>query len=277
MCVLVDGRLAVGYADGSICFIDIEAREVTTTFKAHRGRVSALCVLAHDQIASACSQMSEDIENMGPIDPDIKIWNVRTATQNGTLLYKVSPKDFPYPYVGPTTALCAVSNGRLGSGTDTDAVILWDVRKQVVETIFEGPQSMAFRRALNSAPGDIEWDILLERQRRKEVTVLSLLSKNRLVVGFSDGALALWDTEARAEIGRFGGHSDRIDALCTLSGDRIVSGARDNTIRVWESTTRTELARLEIDGPVSALAPLEGCNFVAGDSLGQLHWLEFVK
>jgi WD40 repeat protein len=73
------------------------------------------------------------------------------------------------------------------------------------------------------------------------------------------------------------GHGNRINALCALSDGRLASASSDRTIRMWDVAASVEIARLEVDAnAVTCLAAYLPSQFVAGDGIGRLHWLEIV-
>ena len=75
----------------------------------------------------------------------------------------------------------------------------------------------------------------------------------------------------------FKGHSQTVRTLAVLQNGWLASGSYDNTIRLWDTGSGIEITRLEIDAPVLCLAALSDGSLVAGDQIGNLHWLQIVQ
>ncbi|MEG3918101.1 WD40 repeat domain-containing protein [Microcoleus sp. T3_A4] len=97
----------------------------------------------------------------------------------------------------------------------------------------------------------------------------------RAISGSSDGSLKVWDLESREEILMLKGHRDSVEGIAiTRDGKHLVSAASDHTLRVWVLLTGEEITRFTADIPLTCctIAP-EGTTIVAGDRVGQLHFL----
>jgi WD40 repeat protein len=82
----------------------------------------------------------------------------------------------------------------------------------------------------------------------------------------------------RSEVVRLEGHSGSVHALAVLADGRLASGATyDGTIRLWNLVNTKKTCSIEVDGTVLCLAALPDGRLVAGDELGQLHWLQIVN
>lgn len=91
----------------------------------------------------------------------------------------------------------------------------------------------------------------------------------------SDGSLKVWDLKSRKAILTIKGHRGSVEAIAvTPDGRHLVSAASDHTLRVWVLLTGEEITRFTADTPLTccAIAP-EGTTIVAGDRVGQLHFL----
>jgi WD40 repeat protein/DNA-binding SARP family transcriptional activator len=67
------------------------------------------------------------------------------------------------------------------------------------------------------------------------------------LLGFADGTLILWDLAAEEELGRLGGHADRInDVAFGPEGALALSGGSDGRVILWDLATRR--ARHRLDG-----------------------------
>ncbi|MEG4082768.1 WD40 repeat domain-containing protein [Microcoleus sp. POL10_C6] len=97
----------------------------------------------------------------------------------------------------------------------------------------------------------------------------------RAISSSSDGSLKVWNLESREEILTIDGHRDSVEAIAvTPDGKHLVSAASDHTLRVWDLLTGEEITRFTADTSLTccAIAP-EGTTIVAGDRVGQLHFL----
>jgi len=93
----------------------------------------------------------------------------------------------------------------------------------------------------------------------------------------SDGSLKVWDLKSRKAILTIKGHRGSVEAIAvTPDGKHLVSAASDHTLRVWDLLTGEEITRFTADTPLTccAIAP-EGTTIVAGDRVGQLHFLRW--
>lgn len=96
-------------------------------------------------------------------------------------------------------------------------LILWDTR-QGVKIMHQGLGAYAF-------------------------TVVWSYDGAKLYVGLADGAVGVWDAEARSEPSRSlpAGHSDYVTSWTfSPDGRTIVSGSRDTTVRIWNALTGAE-------------------------------------
>lgn len=67
---------------------------------------------------------------------------------------------------------------------------------------------------------------------------------SKLIGGFEDGLIKIWNTETGEELISFSGHSGGITSFSwSPSGGRVASGSSDGTARVWDVVTGVELYR----------------------------------
>ncbi|MGI8807606.1 MAG: KGGVGR-motif variant AAA ATPase [Acidimicrobiales bacterium] len=68
----------------------------------------------------------------------------------------------------------------------------------------------------------------------------------RLASGGDDGTVRTWDPATGAEVARFEGHGDWVQAVAwSPDGTRLASGGDDGTVRTWDPATGAEVARFE--------------------------------
>ena len=122
---LPNSHLVVGFMDGKLRIVDVEARAVLATLVGHTAYVTALVVLPDGLLAS------------GANDTTVRLWDVDARVCIATLVGHTDP---PYSIV-------ALPDGRLASGSD-GTVRLWDVGSAVCVGVLEGSA-----RALAVFPG----------------------------------------------------------------------------------------------------------------------------
>ncbi|MBZ0318401.1 MAG: WD40 repeat domain-containing protein [Anaerolineae bacterium] len=89
------------------------------------------------------------------------------------------------------------------------------------------------------------------------VTGISAIAWNpdgsKVVVGYTDGLVRIWDTTNNSLLGVLEGHSDEITTIGWSPIDnRILTGGFDGTVRVWDSSIGEQLTILfEINDPIS--------------------------
>jgi WD40 repeat protein len=175
-------------------------------------------------------------------DGTIRVWDTKTGSE--TVLIKRSR----WP-----NGLCVLPDGRLAAGAEERSMGLWDIETGA-ETVLR-----------------------IVGQPHESIVALCVLADGRLALGSSKGTIQLWDVIENAETARLKGHSGVVAALSSLPDGRLASCSDDKTIRLWDVTIGCEVARLEVDAPIRCIAALSGTRLVAGDDLGNLHWLEIVN
>ncbi|WP_437975744.1 WD40 repeat domain-containing protein [Sorangium sp. So ce295] len=87
----------------------------------------------------------------------------------------------------------------------------------------------------------------------------------------------VFDLESGAEIGVLRAHTGLVQALApTDDGRLLVSASRDRTVRVWDLRRLALVATFTGDAPFYACAASsDGSTIVAGDVLGEVHFLRF--
>ncbi|KAI9021171.1 WD40-repeat-containing domain protein [Hyaloraphidium curvatum] len=82
--------------------------------------------------------------------------------------------------------------------------------------------------------------------RRAHVTFIAVAQRGDVAaVGYSDGAVRLWDTASHSLKVVLNGHRAAVTALAfDASGGRLASGARDTDVIVWDTVAETGVVRL---------------------------------
>jgi WD40 repeat protein len=103
----------------------------------------------------------------------------------------------------------------------------------------------------------------------------------RLLCGYSDGRIGVWDVANGRNLRFLRGHEGDVEALSTVgagAGARVVSGGADGTIRVWELGGSRSVGTLRgHEGGVSALSTVgagAGARVVSGGADGTVRMWE---
>jgi len=148
------------------------------------------------------------------------------------------------------TALAALPDGRLASGSEDCMIRLWDLTRtgsepQVLEGHGSYVNALAVLRDGRLASGSDDstirlWDLtsrtgtqVLEGQGGT-VKALAVLSDGRLASGSADGTICLWNLDEQNEAQILQGRGNWVTALARLPNGRLASGYRDGTVIVWE-------------------------------------------
>jgi WD40 repeat protein len=170
------------------------------------------------------------------------------------------------------SALCALPDGRLASGSGDNTIRLWDLTTGTEAARLEGHSRSVNtlcalpdgRLASGSDDNTIRlWNLTTGAETARLeghehwVMALCALPDGRLASGSADKTIRVWDLTTGAETARLQGHSNWVWALCVLPDGRLASGSKDGTIRLWDLTTGVEAARLQgHSGSVIALCAL---------------------
>jgi WD40 repeat protein len=302
LALMPNGLLASGGSDNYIKLWDINRRDQVNELGGHSGCVRSLVVLHNGLLASAGD------------DNTIRLWDVvkfrevgelpglsgsiwalavlsdgRIASAAGSILgWEPSLIQFWDPatraethqvHTGSALSLAVLPDGRLASGggsmfVETSLNDLWDQSYNHASSGQVSGATNCLIQLWNPESGDLVDEF---RGHTGPVNVLLTLPDGRLVSGADDHSIRLWKLGTGAENGVLAGHCDAIRALAMRSDGRLASCGDDHTVRIWDTTNCSEICRLELDAAVLSLAALPNGQFVAGDRLGRIHWLELIE
>jgi WD40 repeat protein len=180
------------------------------------------------------------------------------------------------------TALAAISNGRLASGSTDSLIKIWEVDPSFEVATLEGHKAAI--TALCFMPGNADilasasmdqtvrlWDTETYTQVSmicRLVTSLVLLPGGELASGSHDTAISLWlGNGLENEVAKLRGHADWVLSLAVLPGGNLASGSKDKSIKMWDVRKRRDVCTFKGHSDwVTALALLPS-NCLASCSL----------
>jgi WD40 repeat protein len=244
------GRLAVSASHDTIKVWRVATSLELRTIEKHRGDLLKVALSADRWLAVSATN-----------DYTLKVWNVITGRE----LHKLKG------HRRRITCMALSANGRLAVSASYDRTLkVWDVAKG---------------RELRTLKG-----------HKEKVNCVALSTDGRLVVTASGdehnkpgrfkteevydkpAELKVWEVMTGRELYTLQGHSDSVyGVVLSADGRLVVSASYDKTLKVWEVETGQILSTLAIGAPFlcCAITP-DGRTIVAGDSLGVVHFLEFV-
>ena len=197
----IDGKqLATGGDDGTIRLWDVETGNELQAIQAHQNGVRSLAISPDGRLL--CSA--------GYSDPVIRVWDANS----GRKIVELPGQAKPVNHVS------FGRGGRLVSGGNDGAVVIWDVAsgREISRLDAGGPVYSA-----------------------------ALSSEGRWLAAGLYGAIALWDLTATVTQPRkLWGHPSWIDALAfSLSGKRLASAGSEGTVKIWDVGEGKEVGTLK--------------------------------
>jgi WD40 repeat protein len=147
------------------------------------------------------------------------------------------------------------------SGSEDGTIKIWNaVTGEQEETVVEtNNMSVAWNhdgsRIVSGSPEDgivRVWKRWGKQTRKKLSSRIRSLSNwnpvdsNRILSGYEDGTIQIWDGEKRKLLDSWEGHSDEVTSIFwNHDGTRIASGSKDKTIKIWDGVNYELLMTLE--------------------------------
>jgi WD40 repeat protein len=314
LAVLPDGRFVSGSSDGTLRVWNL-AIDQPRTLEGQLAPVKALAVLPDDRIVSGAS------------NGILRVWNLATCKTTATfggqtdvLAIAVLPDGRVVsgssdstlrvwdPATGETirtiqattwvSAVAVLPGARVACGLSDGTLWVWDLTTGKTEMTLPAPtrtgtlaaySELCYFVAVALLPdgrivfgfedGTLRiWDLTTGEttgplEQPSTVTAIAVLPDGCVVSGSRDGTLRVWDLATGRTTRSLAGHLGLVSAVAVLPGDRVVSASDDHSLRVWEVATGATVARLTLDAPVRALAVTGERGIVAGDAAGRLHFL----
>ncbi len=107
---------------------------------------------------------------------------------------------------------------------------------------------------------------------------LAISASDSYVMGYPFYTLKVWEVATGRELRTLRGHSRWVNGVALSADGRLtVSASKDFTLRVWGVATGQVVSMLLTSAPLHccAMTP-DGKTIVAGDSIGGMHFLEWV-
>ena len=183
----------------------------------------------------------------------VLVWDPATPGANPVRLgrHNVAATSIEERAFSRVAALAVLSDGRVVSGDDDGAVLVWD-------PVTPGADPVQLGRHDN------------------KVQAMAVLPDGQVVSGDKDGRLLVWDPATpSADPVQLGRHDNGVQAVAVMPDGRVVSGGDDARVLVWDMTTRREIAQLGCS--VTALATgllghRESCLVIAHKEAGFSFW-----
>jgi WD40 repeat protein/serine/threonine protein kinase len=200
----------------------------------------------HDAAVNAVAVTADGTRAVSASDDrTLKIWSLARGTEVGTL-------------AGHEAAVTAVALTRDGtravSGSRDRSVKIWDLERCTALATLTGH-------------GAAVWAVAVT------------LDGSHAVSAADDWTIKLWDLARGVALRTIAAHEHWITAVAlTPDGKCALSASRDRTLKLWDLATGALLATFTADGAIrTCTVSPSGRVFVAGDTHGQVHFLDLVE
>jgi WD40 repeat protein len=249
---------------------DLESGRELRTLKGHWSQVLGVALNADGRQAVSASY-----------DGTLRVWDLENGGERRTLS----------GHSAPVNHVAVSADGRRAvSGSNDLTLKVWDLESGRLLRTLEGHSNAVLGVALTSdmrlaVSASFEalkvWDLEGGRELHTLsghsgwVNSVAVSADGRVgVSASSDKTLKVWDLDSGREIRTLAGHSDVVQGVAvTRNGQRALSASWDKTVKVWDVDTGDVLTTFTCDAGVWCCALSDDRTIVAGDGLGQVHFL----
>ena len=257
-------KIVVEYANGleGECVLDI---------KSQVGSVYSIAALSGNLLA-----MAGESKNICVFDSD----GVPRGTLDG--------------HTGRVRVLCALSDGRLASGSYDKTIRIWntDVAMCLITLVghSDSVEALAILPEGQLASGSHDktiriWDVDVRCSNEVGGVCIRVLTghtesvgalavmRGTLASGSNDTAIRLWDVATGICLRTLEGRNTGVNSLVVLPGGRLASGSYDGTVSVWDVDGGAEAPLLKLvshNDSIRSLAVLPGGQLVSGSTNGMI-------
>jgi WD40 repeat protein len=151
-------------------------------------------------------------------------------------------------------------NGRLVVYSSRDGKLLREIAEP--EPLWHAAFSATGAAIATSTPHrvalrDDDWRVIESFEVPGEISALAVDDAGRIVTGYSDGALQIWNGRAGAVLATAAGHAAPI-AMIAIQGGELITGSWDLTMRRWGFPSGAALGVVKFDQAVDDVSPSPG-------------------
>ena len=275
--VTPNGHLGVSASgDGTLKVWDLSSGLERHTLAGHSSSVTGVAVTPDGCLAVSAS-----------VDKTLKIWNLSSGLEVQTL----------QGHTWGVTAVAVTQDGHFIVSASGDKTLkVWERSSGQVRHTLVGHASnvtgVTVTRDARWAISTSEdttlglWDLadpqrgLMLAGHTNTVTAVAVTLDGHLAVSASeDTTLKVWDLAKKRAIRTLTGHTKPVNGVAVTPDGRLaISTSEDATLKVWDLATGQPIATLEAHAPLlcCAVSP-DGHTFLAGDSAGSLHILDWLE
>jgi len=292
--LLADGQRALSASgDHTLRLWDLQTGKCLRTFAGHTGQVSAVVVLADGKRAISASE-----------DHTLKLWDLNTGKELRTF---VGHSDWV------TAVAVLADGKRAISGSWSGDPMLWDLETGAMLRAFAGRSGGVTavvvladgKRALSASPDNslTVWDLetgvelhtipmpnkhdfalklwlvpkiaLTGIEHTSQVSAMAVQKDGkRAFSAYWDNTVKLWDLESGIVQQTFTGHTEEVSGVAlSADGRRGISVSGDHALKLWDLGTGACVCTFSTDGPLTTCAMADDSHYIAGDSVGRMHFL----